>query len=119
MLTKEIRAFGRALTIGCDGKCEKAFGLNGRPSVQLSDDEDDICWLADDEVGIAPTTGKTVITSEGGDMKPHPAFSGDKLNKWCYRECERCASAEIGEELKVKDFSVRRYNMPSKHGVEQ
>lgn len=118
MIKKEIRAFGRNLMIACDAKCEKAFGLNGRPSIQLSNDEDDICWLADDEVGVAPESGKTFIKSEGFEMKPHPDFPEDRLNKWCFRECERCKSAEIGEKLEIPDWSVRRYNQPSKHGIE-
>lgn len=117
MISKEVGIFGEKRLIGCDAKCEKAFGYNGRPSVQLSEDVDDICWLSDDEVGLAPVSGKTIITSEGEDMKPIPEIPTSLLNKWCFRECERCEIAEIGGVLKVKDFSQRQYNQQFKHGL--
>lgn len=108
MYTKEITAFGRRLVIGCDGKCESAFGINGRPYEQLSDDPDDIVWLSDDEAGKAPESGKTKFYAEGVDLKP--ASKENMLNRWCFRECERCAKAEIGEELKLEDWSNRVYS---------
>jgi hypothetical protein len=119
MITKDIVAFGERLVIGCDKKCKKAFGLNGRPFVQLSEDENDIAWLSDSEVGIAPESGKTKIHDEGGDRKPQPDNPESFLNRWCYRECERCASAEAGKELTLKDFSQRQFNIPSKYIANQ
>jgi hypothetical protein len=113
LITKEIQAFGRPLVIACDGKCEKAFGRNGRPYIQLSEDKDDICWLHDGEVEVAPESGKTNVYSEGGHMKP--STPDEKLNKWCFRECERCVSVEPGEPIKLKDWSKRVYNQPHKH----
>jgi hypothetical protein len=118
MISKEIVAFGERQVIACDKKCEKAFGLNGRPFEQLSEDVDDIVWLADSEVGIAPTSGKTVIMSEGFNMKPNPDLEDSLLNKWCYRQCERCVSAKTVEAIQLPDFSKRQYNQPFKHQVE-
>lgn len=111
MFTKEITAFGRKMQIACDGKCEKAFGINGRPKVQLSDDIDDYYWLSDDEVGLAPESGKTVIIEEGYDRKPSSVTSTASLNKWCFRECERCVSANLGKSIKLNDFSQRVFNI--------
>ena len=111
MITKEITAFGKQLVIGCDAKCEKAFGINGRPSIQVSPVEDDYAWLADHEVDIAPVSGLTHIVDEGGDRKPDPSIPASRLNKWCYRECERCVSATNNEDLVLRDFSERLFNL--------
>lgn len=111
MYTKEIRAFGQQLILGCDGRCNKAFGINGRSKIEFDSEEpDDVAWFADDEVGEAPIDPKTY---EGGEGKPEP--DEPKLNKWCYRECERSATCEIGEELVLPDWTKRRYNQPWKH----
>ena len=111
MITKNITAFGRGLTIACDAKCHKAWGINNRPSVQLDQfDDDDIAWLSDNEVGIAPVDPGTY---EGGNSKPR--FEEERLNKWCYRECERCISCFIGQDPVLPDFSNRLYNKPWKH----
>lgn len=114
MLTKEINAYGKPLVIGCDAKCEKAFGINGRQRIQVSPIEDDYAWLADHEVGFAPVSGKTNILYEGGDQKPDPSIPETRLNKWCFRECERCESAPTKEGLILHDFSNRVFNMNNK-----
>lgn len=105
---KEITAFGRPLIIACDGKCEYAFGVNGRPYKQLSEDPDDIVWLSDEEAGLAPVSGKTCTIAEGNDCKP--SNEHEVLNRWCYRECERCVGAEPGEKIELKDWNSRVYN---------
>ena len=106
-------------TLVCDRNCGKAFGINGRPKLQLSADEDDAVYLTDAEVGEAPGSGHTVILSEGGHMKPRGPDGGG--GKWCARECERSKAVD-GWGLNdatilaaVPDFSRRRYNMPWLH----
>ena len=40
MFTKQITYMGALAVVGCDGKCSKAWGINNRPSEQLSDDRE-------------------------------------------------------------------------------
>jgi hypothetical protein len=94
----------------CDAKCDKAWGINGRPHVQLSDDEDDYESLADSELGEAPGPGETVGVSEGSDMKP--ATIPQRLNRWCARECERSSMPGYNQPFELKDYSKRVPNMP-------
>jgi hypothetical protein len=77
----------------CDGRCSKAWGLNGRPRIKLSDHDDDYVYIPDQYLGIAPGPGKTVGIAEGSHCKPSDVDHADstKLNKWCARECERSA----------------------------
>jgi hypothetical protein len=105
IITKQVVAFGHTIVIGCDAQCSKAWGINSRPKVQLSEDEDDYAFLADGELGEAPEDPGTY---EGDHAKPR--LPEDRLNKWCFRECERCESAEIGQPLKCPDFSIRHPN---------
>ncbi len=112
MLKTQI-VFDQTCLAVCDHKCEKAWGINGRSHFEgvsiAYDDEDDNVYLADHEVGIAPND---LGTYEGGHGKPmHP----DKHNKWCVRECERCAIIDPNDEIRLPDFSKRRYNIPSLH----
>lgn len=96
---------GDYIALACDGKCEKAFGINHRPKVILDENnEDDYYFLADHEVGIAPVdTG----VYEGGHAKP----TDKQHNKWCWRECER--SVKGGN--KIQSFDGRRYNIPGEN----
>jgi len=111
MLTKSITAFGRSLTLVCDGRCDKAWGINHRPHVQLGDgkDPDDYCWIPDQELGEAP---RDPGTYEGGHGKPsgEPLTDPGRMNKWCFRQCERSDSFEPGEPLVVPDLSNPRPN---------
>lgn len=108
-----IQYFGRTVAVGCDARCDKAWGGNQRPRVQVSEDEDDYAFLADHELGDAPVNPETY---EGGYGKPRP---GDpyKLNRWCVRECERSTIVDDSDDpsavIRLKDFSKRRYNCPS------
>jgi hypothetical protein len=108
-----IRYFGQSAKVVCDRNCAKAWGINNRPKVQLSEGEDDYAFLADGELGDAPADPGTY---EGGDGKPS---SPDEFpNKWCVRECERCAMSKPGQShlpLALKAFDERRYNIPSRH----
>ena len=114
-LEKRITFFGQPATVACDGRCSKAWGINTRPSVPLSDDdEDDFYWVPDDELGNAPSDPGTY---EGGYGKPSSVQSAADMNKWCVRECERCAMSDPGAAdapLKLRDFSERRYNKPQR-----
>ena len=105
-----ITYFGQRARVICDRQCQKAWGIQNRPRVQLSEDEDDYAFLADGELGEAPINPGTY---EGGIGKP---LRPDKFpTKWCVRECERCAMSAPGEyegDLAPKDFSARLYNMP-------
>jgi len=108
MLEKEITYFRQKTKVICDGKCEKAWGINNRPQHQLDiNNEDDYVFLSDDELGIAPVDPGTY---ECDCAKP--SFATERLNKWCCRECERSSVGKEGEELIAKDFSIRVYNIP-------
>jgi hypothetical protein len=108
-----VRYFGEPMKVACDQRCTKAWGINTRPRVFLSDDPEDFAWLADDELGEAPADPGTY---EGTDGKPtSPAHFP---NTWCVRECERCAKSALGAwmlPLVLKDFSRRVFNDPAKH----
>lgn len=126
---------GKQVKIACDEKCNKAWGVNRRPRVypELGDkiyglndesiypgvdyddkyDVDNSAMCSDDELGDAPENPGTY---EGGEAKP--THKSQIPNKWCVRECERCAWSDPGkhnEPLVLKDFSKRRYNQPWKH----
>ena len=109
-MEKLITYCGQPAKVGCDEKCEKAWGLNSRPKVQLSEDDyDDYYFLADDELGIAPVNPGTY---EGGCAKP--TSKSEIPNKWCVRECERCEMSNPNQShlpLKLPDFSKRNYNL--------
>ena len=110
MITKRLTFAGQTATHACDGKCHKAWGINHRPSVQISDEEDDDAYLADGELGEAPIDPGTY---EGGHAKPRAAKGPEDINKWCTRECERSWMSEPGQPdapPKLPDFSVRFYN---------
>jgi hypothetical protein len=108
-LVKQILFCGKTAIVCCDAKCNKAWGINNRPKVQLSKDEDDYAFLADGELGEAPVDPGTY---EGDHAKPQT--DAERMNKWCVRECERCRMSEMDhptETLETYDFSQRRYNI--------
>lgn len=112
---KSIVFFGQTATVACDGKCEKAWGINSRPKHYFVDEEkdpDDYEFLADGELARAP---RDPGTYEGGHAKPSP--DAEKLNKWCVRECERCWMSEPGRPdatPQLRDFSKRLANKPER-----
>ena len=77
-MEKLIIYCGQVVKVSCDEKCHKAWGVNNRPKVQLSDDEDDIAYLSDDELGEAPINPETY---EGGYAKP--TLKTEIPNKQC------------------------------------
>jgi len=109
-----IQYFGKLAKVNCDGRCEKAWGINNRPRVQISDDVDDYAFLCDAELGQAPVDPGTY---EGGVAKPPSAH--EFPTKWCVRECERCNMSMPGESshpLPIHSFAERRYNKRSHRG---
>ncbi len=64
--------------VSCDGKCNKAWGINSRP--RNSDDTQ----IEDECLGEAPIDPGT---TEGWDKKPKSLK--EFPNRWCVRECER------------------------------
>lgn len=108
----QINYFNDKVTVVCDGRCNKAWGIQNRPKIEFDDDDpDDHVLLADDELGTAPDNPGTY---EGGQGKPESVSQFP--NKWCVRECER--SGMMGGrygDYPPHDFSRRVYNQPSKH----
>lgn len=74
--------------MACDARCDKAWGINNRPKRRLSNNEDDYVWVGDDQLGTAPADPGTY---EGDE--PKPRTPEERLNKWCFRECERSVKA--------------------------
>jgi len=104
MISREIVWFNKNCIIFCDGKCEKAFGINNRPTNQLSKNEDDYEYLSDGELNLAPIDPKTY---EGGHAKPIDRVH----NKWCCRECERSIIVENGKRFILPNFDNRVKNI--------
>ncbi len=107
LLTKRIVYSGREQIAACDAKCHKAWGIQERPKLSLSDNPDDVVYLSDGELPEAPANPGTF---EGGYGKP--LDESERLNRWCVRQCERSDFAPTLAEVKLRDHSVRRYNMP-------
>jgi len=106
-VAKLVMFFGDPTLFMCDANCNKAWGINTRPRVELSDDPDDYEYLADSELGDAPTDPGTY---EGSDGKPRTPEQ--RMNRWCVRECERSVMGELGELVEARDLSKRLSNMP-------
>lgn len=136
-MEKIITYCGQTAKVGCDEKCEKAWGSNNRPRIypQISDDKifglngesvhppelyveggnipddfdlDEYAYCSDSELGDAPEDPGTY---EDDDAKP---INKEGIpNKWCVRECERCTMSDVGkynQPLEFPDFSKRYYN---------
>lgn len=118
LVYKEIPLSGRSELLLCDGNCNKAWGINHRPSVRFSEaDYDDYAFLSDSEVGSAPADPGTY---EGGHAKPSESMGATRQNKWCFRECERSISLGDTENFRMPpDFSKRVYNMQSRRLIEE
>ena len=116
MIGKLVIAVGEPALLICDAKCNKAWGINNRPREQFDEhDPDDYAYLADHELGEAPEDPGTYE----GDQ-PKPRRPEDRLNKWCFRECERSEStADLRVLVETDDFSKRIYNQPWKHQGER
>lgn len=119
MLVKQIGWYGATAQLACDGRCDKAWGINGRPKRSLSDDPDDYVFLSDDALGVAPGPGETVGVSDGGHMKPSAVplteAESDRMNKWCIRECERSEVNDTGREFDLPDLANPSPNKGSRN----
>jgi hypothetical protein len=106
-----ISYFGQMMKVGCDERCDKAWGWHSRPSfVADPHDPDDIVWLADGELGTAPVDPGTYEGDSGKPLSP-AAFP----TTWCVRECERCATSDVDgwrHPLRVVDWSRRCAQRP-------
>jgi hypothetical protein len=131
VLYKRIIFFSSPCILACDGRCDKAWGINGRTRRVLSSRDDDYVFLPDSELGTAPGPGETVGIAEGNHMKPSATAlapeDSAKLNKWCARECERsvivdveCADVDMGdtcpEGIEVPDLEHPQPNRPQREG---
>lgn len=117
-MRKLITFFGQQTVLACDGRCDKAWGMNGRPRKMLSeDDPDDYVYEPDGTLGTAPAPGLTRGISEGGDMKPSakPLSDPERMNRWCARECERSRLFRPGERESLPDFGAP---VPNKRSLE-
>lgn len=112
-----ITYFGQKAKVACDCRCNKAWGMDNRPRIQLSDDEDDWAYLADPELGEAPIDPGTF---EGWHRKP---LSPDEFpNRWCVRQCERCVMSEIDrydKPLALWNFDKRFYNLLRRYKMDE
>ena len=117
MIQKQITYFGQQTIVACDGRCDKAWGVNGRPEHRFQPedvDPDDTVYLADSVLGTAPAdTGSW----EGGHGKPSdvPNTDGASMNKWCVRECERSVKVDVGTPIVLRDMERPTPNQPWKH----
>lgn len=109
MIAKAVLYFGKPCALACDAKCGKAWGINNRPRVDF-DENDDFAWIGDDDLDSAPDDPGTY---EGGQAKP--TEPGERLNKWCARECERSVKGALNELIELPDFSGPIYNQPWEH----
>ncbi len=104
MLKKAIVYFRKEVILACDGQCNKAWGINGRPKIKLSKDADDYGWKGDDELEQAGWPGSW----EGGDGRPSdkPLKPRDAhlMNKWCARECERSGMFAPSEPIVLRNM---------------
>jgi len=125
---KTVLFGGRTAVLVCDGRCDKAWGINNRPRLYFQEnllvpralapgerprDPDDTVYLSDASLGTAPADPGTY---EGDHGKPSAAPLTDpaRMNKWCARECERCALLEPGEALVPPNLARPRPNMPGR-----
>jgi hypothetical protein len=144
MIEKRIVYFAQGARVGCDNDCRKAWGIQCRPRVYFdaggslvgigtstSDmqeieegtlpflkrdeevDPDNHAYIPDRLLGKAPTD---LGTYEGGHGKPDwRPRTGEKMNKWCMRQCERCVMTTPGNSdgpLALPDMDTYRFNSP-------
>jgi hypothetical protein len=110
LIHKEITFCGQPAFILCDGKCDKAWGINNRPKVVLTEgDDDDYYYVPDGALGVAPEDPGTY---EGFDGKPSQRDGPNRMNKWCSRECERSIFLNPRTDAfeRPKNFNRRVFN---------
>lgn len=72
--------WGQQIVINCDRQCNKAFGMNDRPSVPGIG-----VYVGDDELGEA----SPFIYFTDIDVVSKPSSPDQFPNEWCIRACER------------------------------
>lgn len=104
-----VTYFGQHARVACDGNCSKAWGINSRPRHRTpGGGEDDYVYCADSELGEAPADPGTY---EGGHAKP--ASSAEFPNRWCVRECERCAISKPGAWRQLPELPDLEHPQPN------
>jgi hypothetical protein len=105
---KEQKVFVSKVTYGeekfvviCDGKCEKAWGKDLRPTEQNDLHPDKQYWLNDNELKTAPS-----FTSSSEGYYNKPIALPETHNGWCANECERSKTLRIEELLPNFDKRV-------------
>jgi hypothetical protein len=128
---KAIVFFGKPKSLSCDGRCDKAWGIELRPRLYYMEagpcepralrpgeeprDLDDYVYLPDAALGTAPADPGT---TEGFEAKPfavriYPTQS-HLMNKWCARQCERSRILEPGRILRRSLMEAPRPNDPKR-----
>lgn len=132
-LSKTVQFCGRTAVLICDGRCDKAWGINLRPRLYFQEsllvprtlasgerprNPDDHVYVSDALLGTAPEDPGTY---EGGHGKPSgvPLSDSSRMNKWCARECERSALVEPTEPLVAPDLVRPRPNDPGRPTPDQ
>ncbi len=123
-LQKKILYHGLPSILACDGRCDKAWGINNRPRLYFQESltepralakgeeprhDDDYVYIGDGELGIAPADPGTYECDDG---KPSatPLIGPSHMNKWCARECERSDIVEEGEIIRLPNLELPRPN---------
>jgi hypothetical protein len=112
-MESNITVSNQPAIIKCDGKCDKAWGINEREKIKLSDDPDDYCYLSDRELGLAP-----LLSTSTKRLKNKPTNKINFPTSWCICECERSVISEPDTpygDIDVPDFNNRVYNIPNNH----
>ena len=66
MNKKEIQFFGAKVILVCDGKCNKAWGINSRPQVQLDkENEDDYYYFKEGRLLKKHEPGSVCLIAPG------------------------------------------------------
>ena len=93
MIAKSIIYFENKCILICDGKCNKAWGMNNRKEKDSGE------YYKDNELKTAPVNPGTY---EGGHAKPKD--NEQILNKWCCRECEISKMVKDNEDFELPIF---------------
>lgn len=113
-ITAPFMTFGNVSILACDGKCKNARGLQRRPKMLLdATNPADFALLSDAELAVFEALGRE--TPRDVDQPKRPC----EMNEWCLWKCERSSTFLAGQELVLKDFRKRQYNMPWLHARDE
>ena len=111
-IQRSMMFLGEIHIVACDGRCDKAWGVDDRPTNRLGSDHNDFEWLADGELGQAPIDPGS-LSSDNGVRKPLLVRGPDDVNEWCVDRCERMAKCRAVTSERAPDppdLSRRRPN---------